>query len=166
MRSSLWVSILALASTATAYWHNNINYRSPSLNHPGLGLAVHKVNKRNTLNKRFEASQLNFTHGVASGDPYHDSVILWTRIAPMYDSVDSNVTVSGYVPLYWHGPKLVSTAPACVEYEVSSATAIARQDDVKTCAKLVHNRRSQNRRTSQMWSAAVKRTHHQILTGL
>ncbi len=118
MKSSFAVSVLALASSATSYWHNNLNYRSPSLNHPGLGVAVHKVNKRNTLNKRFGASQLNFTHGVASGDPYSDSVILWTRVAPMYDSVDSNVTVSGYVPLYWHGPKLVSTAPACVEYQV------------------------------------------------
>lgn len=45
---------------------------------------------------------LNFTHGVASGDPYPNSVILWTRLAPMFDNDDSNVTVSGFVPLYNH----------------------------------------------------------------
>jgi alkaline phosphatase D len=37
----------------------------------------------------------------------------------MYDIVNSNATVSGYVPLYNHGPKQVSTAPVCVEFKVS-----------------------------------------------
>ena len=92
-----------------------------------MGISLHKVNKRNTLDKQFTASKLNFTHSVASGDPvrkllsllqnraneeqYHDSVILWTRCAPMFDSVTSNTSVSGYVPLYNHGPEQVSTAP-------------------------------------------------------
>jgi alkaline phosphatase D len=57
---------------------------------------------------------------VASGDPYSDSVILWTRISPQYDSVDDNSVVSGDVPLYYHGPdQTVSTAPICVEFKVS-----------------------------------------------
>lgn len=111
--------VLSLAAAVSASWTNNLNYRSPSEHHPGLGISIHKVNKRNTLDKRFDASQLNFTHGVASGDPYPDSVILWTRIAPQYDSVDDNSTVSGYVPLYNHGPKQVSTAPVCVTFKVS-----------------------------------------------
>lgn len=58
---------------------------------------------------------------MASGDPYPDSVILWTRLAPIAASNDtaSNATVSGYVPLYNHGPKQVSTAPVCAEWKVS-----------------------------------------------
>ena len=116
----LSISILSLTSVgALASWTKNINYRSPSEHHPGLGISLHKVNKRNTLDKRFDASQLNFTHGVASGDPYSDSVILWTRCAPAFEAVDDNSTVSGYVPLYNHGPEQVSTAPVCVEYQVS-----------------------------------------------
>lgn len=112
-------AILSLAAAASASWVQNINYRSPSEHHPGLGISLHKVNKRNTPEKQFTADQLQFTHGVASGDPYPDSVILWTRAAPMNESVDSNATVSGYVPLYNHGPKQVSTAPVCVEYKIS-----------------------------------------------
>lgn len=114
-------SMLSLSTLAAASWTRNLNYRSPSENHPGLGISLHKVNKRNTPEKRFDAAQLNFTHGIASGDPYADSVILWTRIAPMYQAVDDNSTVSGYVPLYNHGPTQVSTAPVCVEFKVSEA---------------------------------------------
>jgi len=114
-----FLTALSLAAAASASWTKNINYRSPSENHPGLGVALHKVNKRNTIEKRFTASQLNFTHGVASGDPFSDSVILWTRAAPMVDDVNSNATVSGIAPLYNHGPKQVSTAPVCVQFKVS-----------------------------------------------
>ena len=89
-----------------------------------MGISLHKVNKRNTPDKYWDASKLNFTHGVASGDPYSDSVILWTRVAPTYDSVDDNSTVSGYVPLYYHGPKGVSTAPVCVNYKVAKDQAL------------------------------------------
>ncbi|GAB7359940.1 hypothetical protein MBLNU230_g7465t1 [Neophaeotheca triangularis] len=104
---------------AAASWVKNLNYRSPSENHPGMGVSLHKINRRNTPEKNFKPSQLNFTHGVASGDPYADSVILWTRASPMIDNVDDNSTVSGYVPLYYHGPQQVSTAPVCVEYKLS-----------------------------------------------
>lgn len=41
-----------------------------------MGIAIHKVVRRSTLDSPFDPSQLNFTHGVASGDPYSDSVIL------------------------------------------------------------------------------------------
>ena len=71
---------------------------------------------------QYSASQLNFTHGIASGDPYSDSVILWTRIAPMFDSVNDNSTVSGIAPLYGHGANLnASTAPVCVQFKVSKS---------------------------------------------
>lgn len=41
-----------------------------------MGIAIHKVVRRTTYDSAFDPSQLNFTHGVASGDPYPDSVIL------------------------------------------------------------------------------------------
>lgn len=113
-------SALVLSSFASASFVSNINYRSPSENHPGLGISLRKVHKRNTPEKAFDPAQLNFTHSVASGDPYPNSVILWTRVAPMFDSVNNNDTVHGYVPLYNHGPnQTVSTAPVCVEFKVA-----------------------------------------------
>jgi phosphodiesterase/alkaline phosphatase D-like protein len=41
-----------------------------------MGIAIHKVVRRSNLNEPFNSSALNFTHGVASGDPYPHSVIL------------------------------------------------------------------------------------------
>ncbi|KAK5684873.1 hypothetical protein LTS10_002948 [Elasticomyces elasticus] len=88
---------------------------------------------RNTPEKTFQASQLNFTHGVASGDPYSDSVILWTRAAPMVANVASNASVSGYVPLYNHGPNLtVSTAPVCVQFKVAKTADFAEVESSGT----------------------------------
>ena len=43
----------------------------------------------------------------------------------MVADVNSNATVSGYVPLYNHGPKQVSTAPVCVQYKVSTTSDFA-----------------------------------------
>ena len=65
MRS--FISLLALSTVALASWTKNLNYRSPSEHHPGLGISLHKVNKRNVPGSGYSASQLNFTHGVASG---------------------------------------------------------------------------------------------------
>lgn len=116
-------SLLSLASTASANWAKNINYRSPSEHHPALGISIHRVVKRNDPSSAYSPSALNFTHGVASGDPYPDSVILWTRVSPNSDNDHSNVTVSGYVPLYNHDTEQyvkASTSPVCVEYKVAS----------------------------------------------
>lgn len=41
-----------------------------------MGIAIHKVVRRTNYQHGFDPRQLNFTHGVASGDPYEDSVIL------------------------------------------------------------------------------------------
>ncbi|KAI9660478.1 MAG: hypothetical protein M1821_009828 [Bathelium mastoideum] len=113
-------ALVTSISVAEASWAKNINYRSPSEHHPGLGVAVHKVVKRNNPATVYGASNLNFTHGVASGDPYPNSVILWTRVAPFYASDASNDSVSGYVPLYNHNDNInVSTGPICVQYKVS-----------------------------------------------
>ena len=86
------------------------------------------------------ATGLNFTHGVASGDPYATSVILWTRCAPMQDDVKSNSTVSGYVPLYNPVPIYtgdnetlpVSTAPVCLQYKVATDKSISKVVDSGT----------------------------------
>ncbi|POS70394.1 PhoD-like phosphatase [Diaporthe helianthi] len=117
------IGLLALAGAVQASWTSNINYRSPSEHHPSLGVSINRVVKRNDPQSPWDPATLNFTHGVASGDPYSDSVILWTRISPVLDNDKSNVTVSGYVPLYNHVTQefvSLSKAPICVEYKVAS----------------------------------------------
>ncbi|KAA6413449.1 MAG: hypothetical protein FRX48_03195 [Lasallia pustulata] len=134
------LTFLALAGAAVASYAGNLNYRSPSHNHPGLGVSIHKVNRRNGGSAPYDASQLNFTHGVASGDPYPNSVILWTRCAPMADDVNSNSTVSGYVPLYNPVPiqndtsenAPPSTAPICVNFKIATDKALSRVVDSGT----------------------------------
>ncbi|CAO2652537.1 Nn.00g008200.m01.CDS01 [Neocucurbitaria sp. VM-36] len=123
------LSLLPLASIVDASWSKNLNYRSPSEHHPALGISIHKVVKRNDPGSSYPATSLNFTHGVASGDPYPNSVILWTRIAPQSDNSQSNLTVTGYAPLYDHDNEKyvqVSKAPICVEYKVSSDKDITK----------------------------------------
>ncbi|CEL02056.1 hypothetical protein ASPCAL01631 [Aspergillus calidoustus] len=124
--ASTLLSLLALFSGALASYNGNLNYRSPSLNgdHINMGIDTAAIHRR-SLAKRdetpYSASQLNFTHSVASGDPYANSVILWTRIAPSLEASDSNVTVSGDVPLYDHENERYAKAsahPICVEYRV------------------------------------------------
>ena len=134
------LNVLSFAGVALASFANNLNYRSPSYNHPSLGISIHKVNKRNDPSTAYTPAQLNFTHGVASGDPYPNSVIIWTRCAPMLDDVHDNSTVSGYVPLY--NPvhiyndtdqyKPVSTAPICVSYKVGTDKALSQVVDSGT----------------------------------
>jgi alkaline phosphatase D len=126
----MWYSLsllLLTASTATASYAGNLNYRSPSYNHPELGVSIRKVAKRGEPTSAFDPAQSNFTHGVASGDPYAESVILWTRCAPSFDDVHDNSTTSGLVPLYNPVPiysgkdkgKPGSKAPVCLNYKVS-----------------------------------------------
>lgn len=117
------LSVLWLASAASAAFVHNLNYFSPSLHHPSLGVSIGKVAKRTFDAPSWDPSKLNFTHGVASGDPYETSVILWTRIAPTSDNDRSNVTVKGTVPLYDHDNEYYvskSQAPICVEWTISA----------------------------------------------
>ncbi|ERF68055.1 hypothetical protein EPUS_06445 [Endocarpon pusillum Z07020] len=118
--------LAALAAAGTASFEGNINYDSPSFNHAVLGIDVPKVKARH-LEKRdytgWNTSSLNFTHGVASGDPYPDSVILWTRVSPFVENDASNITVEGTVPLYSHETERyirASTRPICVDWRVSA----------------------------------------------
>lgn len=64
-----WIlALLPVVQLAHAKFANNLNYRSPSENHPALGVSISRVAKRSlTERATIEAAQLNFTHGVASG---------------------------------------------------------------------------------------------------
>jgi alkaline phosphatase D len=67
-------TIALLGCEAYASYDGNLNYRSPSSEHPSLGIDVAKVTKRH-LAKRQEAeldpASLNYTHGVASVSRKH-----------------------------------------------------------------------------------------------
>jgi alkaline phosphatase D len=118
------LTCLIFAGVVSAAFTGNLNYRSPSRRHPSLAISVSKVAKRTLSSSPWEPEQLNFTHGVASGDPLDGSVILWTRVAPSSDNDGSNVTVSGYVPLYDHSTEpyvMKSDSRICVDWKVSSS---------------------------------------------
>ncbi|KAF3193230.1 hypothetical protein TWF225_011060 [Orbilia oligospora] len=86
--------------TASTQFARNIAFDSPSINHPFLA-----VPRRGPLDKRtVYTGPLFFSHGVASGDPYADSVILWTRAVPL----DVNETTHLYE----------DKKPVCVAWEV------------------------------------------------
>ena len=113
---------LSSVSAVAASFAGNINYRSPSARHPNLGIAIDKVQKRSDPAEAHDLSKLDFTHGVSSGDPYHDSVILWTRAAPTDDNDKSNVTVSKSAGDHDHNSEEFvkpSKNPICVEWEIS-----------------------------------------------
>ncbi|KAK5561836.1 hypothetical protein LTR46_000641 [Exophiala xenobiotica] len=131
---------LSLVATTLASYGANLNYRSPSVNHPSLGISVRKVVKRHDPRSTFAAGSLNFTHGVASGDPYPNSVILWTRCSPTFDDVNNNSTTSGFVPLYNPVPiyndtdeaKPVSTSPVCLNWKIASNNKLSSVVDSGT----------------------------------
>ncbi|WXC51258.1 hypothetical protein QX201_010959 [Fusarium graminearum] len=115
-----------LPTAVVAEFNRNLNYASPSRRHDRLGLNVPLIKRRSLKrgNTPYAASQLNFTHGVASGDPWPESVILWTRIAPSLDSSLSNNAVNGTAGLYSHETEKYIKAdphPICVEWVVSDS---------------------------------------------
>ncbi|KAL8359046.1 hypothetical protein RB598_007752 [Gaeumannomyces tritici] len=124
------------AGCSLASYTGNINYFSPSAHHPGLGVSIRKVAARHYANSPWDPAALNFSHGVASGDPYQDSVILWTRAAPAgSDNDGSNVTVSGLVALYSHETEKyvkASAAPVCLQWSVSESRDLGSPADSGT----------------------------------
>ncbi|KAG8625018.1 hypothetical protein KVT40_006769 [Elsinoe batatas] len=119
------IPILLLAATAQAseLYERNVNFLSASARHSFLGLDRHRLFKRQEFIPPSNVSNLNFTHGVASGDPAPDSVILWTRLAPQLDNDRSNVTVQGLVELFDHNNEkfvAASEAPVCADYRVAN----------------------------------------------
>lgn len=76
--------LAALAATATASYDDNINFKSPSFEHPSMGIDMPKVLKRH-LQKRdynvtIDPSELNFTHGVASVSIVTDDLIIGATV--------------------------------------------------------------------------------------
>lgn len=116
--------VVALFATgATAAFESNLNYNSPSLSHPDLAIEIRKVHGRTNPEAAWKPKDLKFTHGVASGDPYDDSVILWTRAAPTDDNDRSNITVSGIAEPFNHALESyvkASKSPVCVEFKVAT----------------------------------------------
>lgn len=53
----------------------NIAYRSPSLSIPELAVEIAPIIKRDAQHYGVYSGLVNFTHGVASGDPYPHSVM-------------------------------------------------------------------------------------------
>lgn len=108
---------------ARARFEGNINYLSPSTRHPSLGIDVNLVQRRSWKRDSvdLDPSQLAFTHGVASGDPFPHSVILWTRVAPSNESDGGEATINGTEPLYSHEThKFVNASPnpICVQWSL------------------------------------------------
>jgi alkaline phosphatase D len=120
MLHRLSLGALVAASLVEASFDKNLAYSSPSRRHPSLAVPLSHVSKRQT-GEIYTAAEVNFTHGVASGDPYADSVILWTRLAPTTESVASDLVPDGVVPIYGdtEGAK-PSTKAACVEFKIAT----------------------------------------------
>src|SRR3990167_4320042 len=69
------------------------------------------------------AGEVGFLHGVASGDPLHDRMILWTRVTP--------VTGAGTVPVDWVITEAGKTEPAASgTFETSEARDFTVKVDV------------------------------------
>jgi alkaline phosphatase D len=125
----LALSALVAASAVEAAFDRNLAYSSPSRRHPSLAVPLAHVSKRQT-GELFTAAELNFTHGVASGDPYADSVIIWTRLAPTADSVASDLVPEGVVPIYGDAEGAApSTKAACVEFKIATDVALTNVAD-------------------------------------
>jgi alkaline phosphatase D len=61
--------VALLGATASASYHGNLNYRSPSSAHPALGMDVVKIVNRNLVKRDdtgYDPATLQFTHSVAS----------------------------------------------------------------------------------------------------
>lgn len=124
--------VLLFATGSSAFYAGNINYFSPSLHHPSLGISIPKVAARTYESSPWKPEQLKFTHGVASGDPYDDSVILWTRAAPTMDNDHSNTTVSGTTGLFSHETEefvKLSKSTVCVDWKIATDEKLEKVAD-------------------------------------
>ncbi|KAJ6780407.1 hypothetical protein PWT90_02294 [Aphanocladium album] len=135
MASAKAILISLLVATATgSSLAGNLNYHSPSARHASLGIDTSLVARRawKRGNVAYAPSELHFTHGVASGDPHPDSVILWTRVAPANESDASDAAVRGTARLYSHETDKFVKAdpnPICVEWTVAKSKCGANATD-------------------------------------
>ncbi|KAF5252932.1 hypothetical protein FANTH_2257 [Fusarium anthophilum] len=121
--SSVLFTLAGILAFSEASFDGNINYGSPSPRHTQFGIDVDQVQRRSWKrgNVAFKPEELNFTHGVASGDPWPQSIILWTRIAPTNVSSADTAPIDGTEPLYSHETKKFIEAdpnPICVHWKV------------------------------------------------
>ncbi|KAF5549801.1 alkaline phosphatase [Fusarium mexicanum] len=120
---SVLFTLESLLAFSEASFDGNINYGSPSPRHTQLGIDVEKAQRRSWKrgSVAFKPEELNFTHGVASGDPWPNSIILWTRIAPTNVSSADTAPIDGTEPLYSHETKKFIQAdpnPICLHWKV------------------------------------------------
>lgn len=115
-----FITALVVAYGATALHENNLAYLSPSRRHPGLAIPQNHIAKRDS-DTLYNPDEVEFTHGIASGDPLEDSVILWTRLSPSSNNTASDTVPEGVVPIYDH-PEAdkPSGKSACVEFKIST----------------------------------------------
>ncbi|CAG9947106.1 unnamed protein product [Clonostachys rosea f. rosea IK726] len=114
--------VLGTLLGAQALLNSNLNYQSPSRRqeHAILSIDIPLVERRAWKRnpEEYALDELNFTHGIASGDPWPESIILWTRIAP---TGESDKKQQGDVPLYYHDTQPYIDAdphPICLEWSV------------------------------------------------
>ncbi|KAJ7285916.1 PhoD-like phosphatase-domain-containing protein [Mycena rebaudengoi] len=123
----------ALVASATTIFDRNLVYHSPYADHPELSHNREELQARHFRNIRRQTTDaapfndehyptfygsdfgnspfvwnggLNFTHSVASGDPFDTSVLIWTRASPLGAGPDQSV-------------------PVCVSYKVFSSSALS-----------------------------------------
>lgn len=141
MRLFAVLSAALLGGAAATSLEGNLNYHSPSRRHTRLGINTALVSCRSWKrdSRSYEPSELDFIHGITSGDPYPNSVILWTRVAPTAESDRSNVTVEGVVDLYSHETEAyvkTDPNPICVEWKVYDVDGDVPSDTIVSEGKV------------------------------
>lgn len=111
------------------------------------------------------AGEVEFLHGVASGDPLPDRVILWTRVTPKSGTGPIPVTYEVTDPAAPAAPILTGTATAsesrdfCVKVDVTGlkpGTAYLYKFKVATEAGEIVSREGRTKTTSTTGSAPVR----------
>ncbi|TFK42649.1 PhoD-like phosphatase-domain-containing protein [Crucibulum laeve] len=126
---------VAVGVYATALFDKNLAYHSPFVDNPQISHDTRSIQRRNVKRQTQDATKfddehypgfygsdfsnspfvwsggLNFTHSVASGDPFDTSVILWTRAVPTSPDGTSELPDQ--------------SVPACLSFAVSTAADLS-----------------------------------------
>ncbi|BFZ58120.1 hypothetical protein PYCC9005_005179 [Savitreella phatthalungensis] len=149
-----FVAVVKATATAAPRLDDNLSYQSPSLKHADLAIdteAIHsKLVKRQlyyfesdtgneggpdnylpelTWTNANYTGAISFTHGVASGDPSTDSVVLWTRAAPANNvSTDYPIPVSYQVALDRNFTQIVDAKTVYTTQDVDYTVKVLAQN--------------------------------------
>ncbi|KAF5365711.1 hypothetical protein D9758_003210 [Tetrapyrgos nigripes] len=144
------VVLLGAAANATRLLDNNLAYRSPFKNDATLAHDTSAIQARSLVRRQVEdatkfddqhyptfygadfgnspfiwSGGLNFTHSVASGDPFDTSVLLWTRAVPISPSGSSQLPDQSVpVCVFWK----ITASPELKGSAVSSGQAFTSYD--------------------------------------